>query len=191
MKTQKILSRIALLCFIGFLISCSTAKKAERQEARAETFFRKHPEKLALKCATAFPVLDQTTEKDSISYDYQQPTDHYIIYDTVSVAGQPHIIQRACPTVQGIQVTHWKEKLVIRKDTAGLAVLQYTIADRNKELLNLSKKILEKDAQLEAKEAARKEAMQDKGRWIRYAVITWLLILIAAVLYALVRFKIL
>lgn len=181
---------LLLICFSACLASCSTAKKAERQEARAETFFRKHPEKLALKCATAFPVLDQTTEKDSISYDYQQPL-HYIIYDTVPVAGQLHIIQRACPTVQAIQVTHWKEKLVIRKDTAGLAVLQYTIADRNKQLLDLSSKILEKDAQLKAAEAARKEAMQDKGRWIRYAVITWLLILIAAVLYALIRFKIL
>ena len=101
------------------MIGCATQRKAEK-------FYDKHPEKLAEKCATEFPVKDSIIKGDSV-----------ILFDTLwetftdTLISEPQVVTEI-KTVPKI-VTKWVtiRDTIIRENTARVAVLGSQIAKLN------------------------------------------------------------
>lgn len=107
------------------LSSCATQKKAEK-------FYDKHPEKLAEKCATTYPVKDSIIKGDSV-----------ILFDTLwetftdTLISEPQVVTEIKPVPK--IVTKWVtiRDTIIRENTARVAVLGSQIAKLNEANRNL------------------------------------------------------
>lgn len=114
-----------LLFLTVSVIGCATQRKAEK-------FYDKHPEKLAEKCATEFPVKDSIIKGDSV-----------ILFDTLwetftdTLISEPQVIieTKLVPKT----VTKWVtiRDTIIRENTARVAVLGSQIAKLNEANRNL------------------------------------------------------
>lgn len=117
------------------VIGCATQKKAEK-------FYDKHPEKLADKCATEFPVKDSIIKGDSV-----------VLFDTLwetftdTLISEPQVVTEI-KTVPKI-VTKWVtiRDTIIRENTARVAVLGSQIAKLNE----ANRKLVESNADLSQK----------------------------------------
>ena len=113
------------MVLLVILSSCATQKKAEK-------FYDKHPEKLAEKCATTYPVKDSIIKGDSV-----------ILFDTLwetftdTLISEPQVVTEI-KTVPKI-VTKWVtiRDTIIRENTARVAVLGSQIAKLNEANRNL------------------------------------------------------
>jgi len=108
-----------LLFLLIILTGCATQKKADK-------FYAKHPELLALKCATTYPVKDSIIKGDSVvRFDTLWET----FTDTLISEPQVVIETRIVPKT----VTKWVtiRDTIIRENTARVAVLGSQIAKLN------------------------------------------------------------
>ena len=114
-----------LLFLLIILTGCATQKKADK-------FYAKHPELLALKCATTYPVKDSIIKGDSV-----------VLFDTLwetftdTLISEPQVITEI-KTVPKI-VTKWVtiRDTIVRENTARVAVLGSQIAKLNEANRNL------------------------------------------------------
>jgi len=114
-----------ILFLLIILTGCATQKKADK-------FYAKHPELLALKCATTYPVKDSIIKGDSV-----------ILFDTLwetftdTLISEPQVIieTKLVPKT----VTKWVtiRDTIIRENTARVAVLGSQIAKLNEANRNL------------------------------------------------------
>jgi hypothetical protein len=108
-----------LLFLLVILTGCATQKKADK-------FYAKHPELLALKCATTYPVKDSIIKGDSVvRFDTLWET----FTDTLISEPQVIIETKLVPKT----VTKWVtiRDTIIRENTARVAVLGSQIAKLN------------------------------------------------------------
>ena len=123
-----IIGQLVELHFLFLLIiltGCATQKKADK-------FYAKHPELLALKCATTYPVKDSIIKGDSV-----------ILFDTLwetftdTLISEPQVIIET--KIVPKTVTKWVtiRDTIIRENTARVAVLGSQIAKLNEANRNL------------------------------------------------------
>lgn len=107
------------LIIILFFASCATQRKAEK-------FYDKHPEKLAEKCATEFPVKDSIIKGDSV-----------IRFDTLwetftdTLISEPQVIVETRIVPKTVTKTVVVRDTIIRENTARVSVLGSQIAKLN------------------------------------------------------------
>ena len=114
-----------ILFLLIILTGCATQKKADK-------FYAKHPELLALKCATTYPVKDSIIKGDSV-----------ILFDTLwetftdTLISEPQVIIET--KIVPKTVTKWVtiRDTIIRENTARVAVLGSQIAKLNEANRNL------------------------------------------------------
>ena len=117
-----------ILFLLIILTGCATQKKADK-------FYAKHPELLALKCATTYPVKDSIIKGDSV-----------ILFDTLwetftdTLISEPQVIIET--KIVPKTVTKWVtiRDTIIRENTARVAVLSSQIAKLNEANRVLSEK---------------------------------------------------
>lgn len=107
---------LVLLVIFG---SCATQRKAEK-------FYDKHPEKLAEKCATEFPVKDSIIKGDSV-----------ILFDTLwetftdTLISEPQVVTEIKTVPKIVTKTVVVRDTIIRENTAKVSVLGSQIAKLN------------------------------------------------------------
>ena len=114
-----------ILFLLIILTGCATQKKADK-------FYAKHPELLALKCATTYPVKDSIIKGDSV-----------ILFDTLwetftdTLISEPQVIIET--KIVPKTVTKWVtiRDTIIRENTARVAVIGSQIAKLNEANRNL------------------------------------------------------
>lgn len=117
------------LTFLLFLIvGCATQRKAEK-------FYSNHPEKLAEKCATEFPVKDSIIKGDSV-----------ILFDTLwetftdTLVSEPKVVTEIKTVPKIVTKTVVVRDTIIRENTARVSVLNSQIAKLNEVNRYLSEK---------------------------------------------------
>ena len=117
-----------LLFLTVSVIGCATQRKAEK-------FYDKHPEKLAEKCATEFPVKDSIIKGDSV-----------ILFDTLwetftdTLISEPQVVTEIKTVPKIVTKTVVVRDTIIRENTAKVAVLSSQIAKLNEANRVLSEK---------------------------------------------------
>ena len=110
------------------MIGCATQRKAEK-------FYDKHPEKLAEKCATEFPVKDSIIKGDSV-----------VLFDTLwetftdTLISEPQVVTEIKTVPKIVTKTVVVRDTIIRENTAKVAVLSSQIAKLNEANRVLSEK---------------------------------------------------
>ena len=114
-----------LLSLTVSVIGCATQRKAEK-------FYDKHPEKLAEKCATEFPVKDSIIKGDSV-----------ILFDTLwetftdTLISEPQVVIETRIAPKTVTKTVVVRDTIIRENTAKVSVLNSQIAKLNEANRNL------------------------------------------------------
>jgi len=117
-----------LLFLTVSVIGCATQRKAEK-------FYDKHPEKLAEKCATEFPVKDSIIKGDSV-----------VLFDTLwetftdTLISEPQVVTEIKTVPKIVTKTVVVRDTIIRENTAKVAVLSSQIAKLNEANRVLSEK---------------------------------------------------
>jgi len=117
-----------LLFLTVSVIGCATQRKAEK-------FYDKHPEKLAEKCATEFPVKDSIIKGDSV-----------FLFDTLwetftdTLISEPQVVTEIKTVPKIVTKTVVVRDTIIRENTAKVAVLSSQIAKLNEANRVLSEK---------------------------------------------------
>jgi hypothetical protein len=117
-----------LLLLLIILTGCATQKKADK-------FYAKHPELLALKCATKYPVKDSIIKGDSV-----------VRFDTLwetftdTLISEPQVIIETKLVPKTVTKTVVVRDTIIRENTAKISVLGSQIAKLNEANRILSEK---------------------------------------------------
>ncbi len=128
------------------VIGCATQKKAEK-------FYDKHPEKLADKCATEFPVKDSIIKGDSVvRFDTLWET----YTDTLILEPQVIIETKIVPKT----VTKWVtiRDTIVRENTAKVAVLN----NSNRKLSEINADLSQKLVRISAE---RDTFKHERNKW--------------------------
>lgn len=138
------MKNLLIISLFTMLWACNTQYKAEK-------FYTKHPQKLADKCASTFPVRDSIFVKDSISFDTlyleQQPI---VLKDSFFIKGDTVLrtITKQCPPATSLIKTIRHDSIVIRPDMAKEASLQYQIEDLKKLVADYVQTIQDKNKEI-------------------------------------------
>jgi len=114
-----------LLFLLIILTGCATQKKADK-------FYAKHPELLALKCATTYPVKDSIIKGDSV-----------VRFDTLwetftdTLISEPQVVIETRIVPKTVTKTVVVRDTIIRENTAKISVLGSQIAKLNEANRNL------------------------------------------------------
>lgn len=146
---------VVLIIIMTWMVSCTTQRKAER-------FYKKHPDKLAQKCAETFPVKDSIVVIDSVHFDTLYiEGEPVIIRDSFFIKGDTIVrqITKECPKVQTITKVIRHDSIIYRRDAAYEATLEHELAA--------------KETALGALQSKYDDTKDARNKWRLWCLITW------------------